>query len=1085
MGALRLFTSNRLEIMAEALAEVLREPLASPFDPEIIIVQSQGMERWLSMQLATQHGICANCRFPFPNVFVHDIFRKVLKNIPEKSVFDPDVMTWRIMKILPFLVKKPGFEDLALYLGGAKQGLELFQLSERIGDTFDQYLLFRPGMIFRWESEADDHWQAHLWRELIIEGEANHRANLARSFFNVMESGAIGEKELPDRVSVFGISALPRFHVEVLVALSGYSEVNLFLMNPCKEYWGDILSSWEIHKRVARDGRPVSDALHVEKGNSLLASMGTLGRDFFDLINEFSWEEFPVFEAPGDGDLLSCIQSDILNLRDRSGGNIGKKGLSPDDHSIQIHSCHSPMREIEVLHDQLLHMFEVLPDLMPKDVLVMTPDIEAYAPYIQAVFDLPPEDRRRIPFSIADQSIRQESGIAETFFSILNLHKSRYGASEVMAVLESEAVRRRYGFTAENLERVRKWVRETRIRWGIDGENRGQMGLPPFSENTWRAGLARLLMGYAMPGEDEKMFGPLLPYDHVEGEDSRVLGDLVQFAEDLFAHVQDLAEPRSLGGWCKTLMTLLDSFFMADDDSEREVQAIRRTLHDLEAMQDLASFDDVVNLEIIKSHLAHALSKRGFGFGFMTGGVTCCAMLPMRSIPFKVICLVGMNGHAYPRQSKPLSFDLIARHPRPGDRSRRNDDRYLFLEAILSTREQLYISYVGQNIMDNSAVPPSVLVSELMDCIEQSFEIPGKSVHDHLVTKHRLQGFSPAYFRNHERLLSYSEEKLDIAEGLLERPGTIRAFISGGLSEPDETWQTIDLEALCRFFSNPAGFLLNKRLGIYLEEGVSIPEEREPFDIKGLDRYHLEERLLERRLEGKDLKDFLVVTRAAGSLPHGTVGECLYDSLRHGIESFAARLSPYMAAGLLEPLELDLHASGFRLTGRMDSLYRERLIHYRYARCRAKDLLRTWIYHVVLNALGVEGCPRATVLAALEPKRGQGRQWVAWEYEPVEDGKEILDRLLFYYREGLKKPLSLFPESSWTYASERLTKERSVSLALRRAGEVWEGSDQRRGEVKDPYYQLCFGERDALDEGFQSMAEEIFGPLLEHLQKLR
>ena len=341
---LRLFTANRLETLAEALAEALRSPLASPMDEEVVVIQSQGMRRWVSMQLALHHGVCANYRFYFPNAFVHHLFRRLTPELPEQSPYDPEIMTWKIRRLLPECIKGPGFEDLKAYLGHSGGDLKTFQLSERIADTFDQYLLFRPEMILRWERGAEDHWQAVLWRELAKEnGECKHRAALGKAFLEGLSKTSAGRGDLPERVSVFGISAIPRFHMEVLAGMSQFAQVNLFLMNPCKEYWGDILSEWEMRGAAGREGRAdlLDEALHLEKGNSLLASMGRLGRDFFDLINELGCEEYTLFEEPGEGKLLSCIQSDILNLRERQGALDGGMAFEEDDTSIQIHSCHS------------------------------------------------------------------------------------------------------------------------------------------------------------------------------------------------------------------------------------------------------------------------------------------------------------------------------------------------------------------------------------------------------------------------------------------------------------------------------------------------------------------------------------------------------------------------------------------------------------------------------------------------------------------------------------------------------------------------------------------------------------------------
>jgi exodeoxyribonuclease V gamma subunit len=449
LPGLRLYTSNRLEKLAEKLAETVGVPLASPLDKEIIVVQSRGMQRWVSMQLAKRHRICANIQFPYPNHFVQDIFGKVLPDLPEHSPFEPEIMMWKIMKLLPTCIRRPEFKSLKDYLADSEVDLKYFQLSERIADTFDQYLLFRPEMIFRWERGQERHWQAVLWRELVKETGKGHRAQVAKAFFEAIRRFPSQEHGLPERISIFGISALPRFHIQVLAAISRFTQVNLFLMNPCREYWGDILSGWEMKKTAAKQGAlelPPQE-LYMEKGNSLLASTGKLGRDFFALANEFECEEFESFEEPGEETLLSCIQSDILNLRERNQETEGKKTVESCDLSIQIHSCHSPMREMEVLYDRLLNMFEKNPNLKPTDILVMTPDIETYAPYIRAVFDMPVDESKAIPYSIADRSIRKENEIIDTFLDVLDLEGSRYGVSQVLSILESASVRRRFGLT--------------------------------------------------------------------------------------------------------------------------------------------------------------------------------------------------------------------------------------------------------------------------------------------------------------------------------------------------------------------------------------------------------------------------------------------------------------------------------------------------------------------------------------------------------------------------------------------------------------------------------------------------------------
>jgi exodeoxyribonuclease V gamma subunit len=1068
---LKLYTSNRLEILAEKLAGLLRKPLPSPMQKEIILVQSKGMERWLCMELARYHGICANCRFPFPNRFVFEVFREVIPDIPEDSPFDPAVMAWKVMKLLPSCLEKRAFKNLKFYLEEDRAGLKLFQLSFRIADLFDQYLTFRPEMILDWEKEKGLHsqdWQAILWRELVNGNERVHRAALLRAFLEGIRKPSARLENLPERIAVFGISALPPFHIQVLAEVSRFIGVHLFLMNPCQEYWADIVSGREMMNVVEQSKKAgAPEDLHLERGNSLLASTGMLGRDFLKMITDLGPEEYTFFADPGEATLLSAIQADILNLRDRGREGNEKEKISEADRSIRVHSCHSPMREVEVLQDGLLSLFAGDPALLPKDILVMTPDIETYAPFIQAVFSLPPGDPRFIPFSIADRGVRKESQMLDAFLSLLDLPGSRFGATQVLGILESRAVRSRFSLAEADLELVERWVGETRIRWGIDGESRKELGLPEFSENTWRAGLERMLLGYALPGRDE-LFRGILPYDRIEGDEAEVLGNFLGFMEKLYASSGELTQSRTLKYWSEFLLRLFETFFLPDAETEREAQVIRRVLNDLASKQALAGFDEKVGLDVIKSYLRSFLETEGFGLGFLTGGLTFCAMLPMRSIPFKVICLLGMSDEAYPRRTKPIGFDLIAREPRAGDRSRRKDDRYLFLEALLSARQRLYISYVGQSVQDNSLRPPSVLVSELLDYVEQGFEMPGKNILEQVVFRHRLQAFSPEYFQKDEKLFSYSEENFEAARRAADVPIELEPFITTGLPEPGEEAKKIELGQLCRFFANPARFVINQRLNIYLEEEAGVLDEREPFQLSGLEKYQLEQDLFGRALEKGSLQDFFPVIRASGQLPPGTPGELLYGQSRAGVEAFLRDLLAFTQGKMLEPLEVDLRIGGFQIGGRLENIYAAGLLRFRYADVKPRDRLTLWLHHLVLNMIGAKGYPASSLLI------GKDLQCV---YPPVSESEKILQNLLKIYWEAMSKPLHFFPASSWVYA-EALAKDEDEERAMRVARKEWLGDDYSHGESEDPYLQTCFKNIDPLDEEFENLSQEIFGPIV-------
>ncbi|MFQ5641118.1 MAG: exodeoxyribonuclease V subunit gamma [bacterium] len=1093
----KLFTSNRLEVLSTLLAERLRQPLSSPFDPEIIVVQSQGMARWISLELAHKLGICANIRFPFPNTFVHEVFRRsgIIDAIAASDgmgdaaqtdgmdrIYDPAVLSWTIMKLLPSCLSRPAFATLRSYLKDSGSELKRFQLASRIADLFDQYVLFRPGMILGWERGEENHWQAELWRQVSAGRENLHRAALGRALIAALQKSKTEELDLPERVSIFGISALPKFHIDLLAALAKHVQVNLFLMNPCREYWGLVRTKREIERAIGGEQLAMdfsAPELYFEEGNSLLSSLGKHGRDFFELIEEFDYDPVQEFVEPGETSLLCRIQSDILNLRDPGAAKEPKRTVAGTDRSIQCHSCHSPRREIEVLHDHLLDLFQNRPDLRPADILVMAPDIESYTPYIQATFDLPFSDRRRIPYSIADRSYGVENRIIESFFAILELFGSRFGAAQVLALLETEAVRTKFKLSQDDLDLIQSWVRETRIRWGQDAQQRVRLGLPELGQNSWRAGLDRMVLGYALPNEGDRLFDDaFLPYDQLEGNRVDVLGHLLDFIETLFEKVNALGEERTLRQWHQHLGALLEAFFESDRETEPGLQIVRSALASLTDYEDLSGFHDKIELRVIKHYLESKLQKEGPGFGFLTGSVTFCSMLPMRSIPAQVICLIGMNNDAYPRRGKELGFDLMAQKPKPGDRSRRHDDRYLFLEALLSAREALIISFVGQDIKDNNPIPPSVLVDELLDTIAANFEIQGGELLQHIKTTHHLQAFSPEYFRPSGQVFSYSKQNLEAAQRLVAARETPQPFIRAALPTPENEFRTVTLSDLYRFFRNPARFLLNKRLRIYFRDRADILEESEPFALQGLDRYQVAQELVETIEMGRNPRNLKMRESASGFLPHGAVGESVYDALQTKVKHFVDKIAA-LKGNARNPIEVELEIDGFRLVGVVKNRYDSGLLIYRYASVRAKDHLLAWLNHLVLNSVPPEASTRETFLAGVDsPKNGN---WLGWRFKPVANSREILAELLNIYWHGLVKPARFYPESAFAFVSRKSTGK-SVADALRSAQDVWDGSSSTgiRGEKDDPYFQLCFGkEKTPLDEDFRSLSGTVFSPVFD------
>ncbi len=1071
MSGFRLFLSNRLEVLSDKLVDVLIRPMSTPLEKEIIVVQSRGMEKWLSLKLAEAHGICANYEFPFPNTFLNRMFSLLVPEYKYFDLFEPDIMTWEIIGVINRLLDADGFRSIKTYLSDDTQELKKYQLARHIADRFDQYMVYRPEMILDWErgvlslGEEDrdvETWQAILFREMVKHIGGMSRSYLLKTFMERIDS--IQELRcLPRRVCIFGISSLPRYHMEAFKAMSSLMEVNLFLMSPAREFWGDIVPEREIVRLKRKEARSREELL-LERGNTLLASMGVVGRDFLDLVYGYDPEETHLFEDVEEKDLLTSIQSDILNLKEPSEH---KRLVSESDMSIQVHSCHSPMREVEILYDNILAMFDEDPALEPRDILVMTPDIEKYTPYIHAVFGTPEDESLAIPYSIADRTVRMQSQLLSGFFDILELPRSRLKASDVLDLLEYSFIRRRFGIQEADLGTIRRWIMDSGVRWGLDAEFRESLGLPGFEENTWSHGIKRLLLGYAMPGEDKRLYNGILPYDHIEGEGALLLGRFLDFTDSLFATVKHLDQPRSLKSWSNTLVSILDNFFEPDEGIFSDVQLLRSTIYGLGEKETLASFQEDVGLEAIKACLSDYLNRQVSTSSFITGGVIFCAMLPMRSIPFKVVCLIGMDIESYPRISRPPGFDLISRHPMPLDRSSRDDDRYLFLESLVSAREKFYISYVGQSMQDNTNVPPSVLVSELMDYLDRCFILPGGSkISDHISVKHRLQAFSPEYFRN-KKLFSYSKGNMEAAKRIIKHAEEIRPFFRGKLKEPGDEWRIITPRMLSEFFSNPAKFIVQRRLGIVLDRGDAVLEEQEPFVLGGLERYIVGQFMLNKLMEGIPSEGIYPLLKASGTLPHGKVGHYVYRNIEAGAErliNIAKKLSLDLPFKYIK-VKLDL--DGFRIEGQVGPISRNGVFVSRYAKARSKDHLNLWINHLIYSLSVMGKGIKSYVLAS------DG----LWEYGPVLEPNVYLRLLLKYYWEGLSNVIHFFPKSSWEFAKQ-LARGSTDTNAVAAALKNWEGNEHIKGDKDDPYIGLCFDSILPLDKGFTAVSRDILLPII-------
>ncbi|EFA7265999.1 exodeoxyribonuclease V subunit gamma [Escherichia coli] len=1107
---LRVYHSNRLDVL-EALMEFIveRERLDDPFEPEMILVQSTGMAQWLQMTLSQKFGIAANIDFPLPASFIWDMFVRVLPEIPKESAFNKQSMSWKLMTLLPQLLEREDFTLLRHYLTDDSDKRKLFQLSSKAADLFDQYLVYRPDWLAQWETghlveglgEAQA-WQAPLWKALVeytdeLGQPRWHRANLYQRFIETLESATTCPPGLPSRVFICGISALPPVYLQALQALGKHIEIHLLFTNPCRYYWGDIKDPAYLAKLLTRQRRHSFEDRELplfrdsenagqlfnsdgeqDVGNPLLASWGKLGRDYIYLLSDLeSSQELDAFVDVMPDNLLHNIQSDILELENRAvaGVNIeefsrsdNKRPLDPLDSSITFHVCHSPQREVEVLHDRLLAMLEEDPTLTPRDIIVMVADIDSYSPFIQAVFGSAPADRY-LPYAISDRRARQSHPVLEAFISLLSLPDSRFVSEDVLALLDVPVLAARFDITEEGLRYLRQWVNESGIRWGIDDDNVRELELPATGQHTWRFGLTRMLLGYAMESAQGE-WQSVLPYDESSGLIAELVGHLASLLMQLNIWRRGLAQERPLEEWLPVCRDMLNAFFLPDAETEAAMTLIEQQWQAIISEGLGAQYGDAVPLSLLRDELALRLDQERISQRFLAGPVNICTLMPMRSIPFKVVCLLGMNDGVYPRQLAPLGFDLMSQKPKRGDRSRRDDDRYLFLEALISAQQKLYISYIGRSIQDNSERFPSVLVQELIDYIGQSHYLPGDEalncdesearVKAHLTCHHTRMPFDPQNYQP-GNLQSYAREWLPAAS----QAGKAHSEFVQPL--PFTLPETVPLETLQRFWAHPVRAFFQMRLQVnFRTEDSEIPDT-EPFILEGLSRYQINQQLLNVLVEQDDAERLFRRFRAAGDLPYGAFGEIFWETQCQEMQQLADRVIACRQPG--QSMEIDLACNGVQITGWLPQVQPDGLLRWRPSLLSVAQGMQLWLEHLVYCASGGNGESRLFL-------RKDGE----WRFPPLaaEQALHYLSQLIEGYREGMSAPLLVLPESggAWLktcYDAQNdamLDDDSTLQKARTKFLQAYEGNMMVRGEGDDIWYQRLW--RQLTPETMEAIVEQ-------------
>jgi len=1019
--AFTLINSNNLEsLIRDNLIDNIRtQPLSDPFQSEIIIVQNQGMAVYLKQFIAKHNEICCNIDFPFINGFINETLEKCLDIPPDKEYFHPNLMTWNIWQLLDN--EKEKYPDLKRYLDNDIHELKKYQLATKIASCFDQYQIYRPEEISNNLKNLSNYkWQESIWNQL-----SSNKKNRTIGFNEFQKIDKCNYLESLKRISIVGIFSMPPIFIEFFHHLSKFIDVNIYCIFP---------------KNFGKNK------------NLFVNTLGNAGNEFIKLLKKNGAEIQTHLSEKSVTNLLSEFQDSLQY------NNITKKSKISDESisTIQIHNCHSKMREVEVLRNNILHLIDKK-NINPSDITVMMPDITEYSPYIKSVFERKDISANNtlshIPYTITDNSISFSTPIDDIFLQLLNIHKTRFESSYVLSLLEKEVIFKKLRLNEEDIELCRKWIADTKICWGINGQQREKdFGLINFDENSWEKGLNRMFLGFCIKDDEyPKLHYGHLPYDQFEGHNNLILGKLsffINFLKDIYRKFQ---KPMSITEWQKQLHNLIDNLFFDFDEYQNDLILLREKINQL--AETTKSIDTGnISIDILHQYFAESLKDEFQTSRYFRGGITISTLQTLRNIPSKVICLIGMNDNAFPRSEHLNSFNILSNEKRIGDRVKREEDQYLFLEALISARDYLIISYTGQDIRTNEVSEPASTVCELMDYLKKMYS---PEIINKIYFKHKLQGHNPIYFNpEFSSFFCYSRHNYQS-----QQTNKIYQFHDSEkmiCNAPEIT--EIYIDDLIKSLENPARFFTEKVLRAQIKNYETEINDAEIFEIDNLEKYSINQYLIV-GLSGKEV--FNKLEKDINTFLNEQIEFCNNENLKNILKN-------------CESKTVDFEFNNIRIFGQIPQIYYNKILHIKYSELKyfnGKVALKSWVYHLIASLCMNQ--PESYIII-------KNKKAIHFPVLPINNAESELNKIIDFYKESHQQPLPFFPKTSYKYISKK--------NKLKETKESWNGTFRRNdkpipGDKEDPYIRLFFSEKTLSTDRFKEIAQDLLSPFAKHFDK--
>jgi exodeoxyribonuclease V gamma subunit len=1050
-------TNPLIDHLARASVAGKKNPL-EPFDCVLLTV---GMDKWLKQEIAMRVGISANIETPMLSRFIWDLLNSVVLS-DKHWALNKDSMQLIIYDV----IRDGGWHDLSHYLSAHDSDADHLALAGKIADTFDAYTFYRPMWLNHWSSGKDtllgsandeitipeaQAWQPKMWREIQRQTASidliSDRGELIESLKRHMAAGTLPTSKLPPQITIFGVSQIPQVFLDILVGLADYIDVNLYWLNPALGYWADNVSTKTFMKAVAAG--KVSD--HMEIGNPLLSSLGASGKAFFSQLidaNATITELAPEFSDSAT--LLGLTKNAIFEAS--TYGKDSRPLVDSNDSSFVIASTHGALREIEALKDHLFKLFETIPDLLPHEIAVMSPNIADYAPFIHQVFG-----DMRLPYSVSDVTVMDSNPIFRLVKALLAINDRRFTVLECSELLTSVSVLAKYDLSPEMANTLMDVAYRNNVRWGLTASTIG----PVEHNNTWEDGAQRIIAGNSLGAEHAvKGVYPFL----LSSSDAREYSKVAAFLDDLSDWAEISSTARPLSEWIALLTNTIA--VLVDETVEPDALIIiYDTLSTLANSAETLSLSRPVDIGFLNKALTASFSETTVRSRFLAGAINFSNCVPLRSIPFRVIALLGMNDTEFPRRVINSGLDLLASNHRPGDRDPRNEDRYFALESILLANDAFYMSYQGRNPKSNEERAPSVVIQEIRRFLLTQFIVAGTEympVGDQMGTAygqfnvhHHLQPFNPGYFINKT---TYSTEWTEVSKAIsASARQEISPVLTGCAINQEMIPDLITRANLHQAMTSPCELFLRTRYGARLSKTQNGIETLEPMSADALQIYKTKARAADWLAADRKIGVWHARELASGAHPVGALtSSTLFrgSSVADQIQSRLVEYGPLLEKAVdmsIGHAGLTLHISTTIGGITEDGI----LVHYTVGSANPKRLLALWIDAVIAKYAGL--CAEAVILS-IEGDRVKVQ-------ELTDFGSEAdFHTVIGNYLTALAAPQAFTPDIAFQRMA-LMSKNKRVEDIYDMVKTEWDGAykyGKRENGIKlEPSIARCFSTFDA------------------------